>query len=110
MQGAGRVTGIVVFLFGIALLAFTYFLGYLILTDVERLKEYVNLIPLPQPLIGEELVDAFGITLSKFLSYIIPIVLLFLLGYIASKISYYGIEIWRAKLVTEEKEISKVQA
>lgn len=109
MQGAGRVTGIIVFLLGIALLTFTYFLGYLILTDVERLREYVNLIPLPQPLISEELVGAFGIPLSKFLSYIIPIIFLFLLGYIASKIAYYGIQMWRVRPVTEEKEISKVQ-
>lgn len=109
MLRANQIIGLIVFLSGIALLAFTYFLGYSMLTDVGTLTKYANLIPLPKPGSGDDLASvlssAIAAPLTGLASYIIPVLILFVLGYIASKISFNGIQMWRARSETrEEKE------
>lgn len=115
MRRIGQITGLTIFLAGIALLAFTYFLGYSLLTNREILTWYANLIPLPTLSGGGEqtniLVNAIAAPLAGFASYVIPILILFVLGYIASKIAYNGIQMWRTKPeIEEKKEAGEAQA
>lgn len=108
MRGASQITGLIIFLFGITLLAFTYFLGYSLLTNIEILAEYAILIPLPSSGRSGELTDALvnavGVPLSRLASYMVPVGFLFALGYVASKIAFHGIQMWSVRPAGEEKK------
>ncbi|MEM1515206.1 MAG: hypothetical protein QXH24_04055 [Candidatus Bathyarchaeia archaeon] len=114
MWKIGQITGLIIFLAGVALLAFTYFLGYSLLTNREMLAWYANLIPLPTLNGGKQtniLISIIAAPLAGLASYVVPILILFVLGYITSKIVSNGIQVWRTKPETEEKKgASEVQA
>ncbi|MEM2727600.1 MAG: hypothetical protein QXF59_00825 [Candidatus Bathyarchaeia archaeon] len=64
------------------------------MTDTVRLAEYASLIPTPEQGGGSDLTKALGVPLSRFLSYTIPIITLFVLGYVALKIAFQGVQMW----------------
>lgn len=94
----GHIAGLAVFFLGIALLAFTFCNGLLFLMYPERLAAFTNLIP--QIEVRGQPEDPFSglyIIMTRITAYLIPALLLLVLGYIASKITMHGIQMYKTK-------------
>ncbi|MBS7624605.1 MAG: hypothetical protein QXF59_05635 [Candidatus Bathyarchaeia archaeon] len=94
----GHIAGLIVFFLGIALLAFTFCNGLLFLMYPERLADFAKLIPQievrGQP---EDPFSSLYIIMTRIAAYLIPALLLLVLGYIASRITMHGIQMYRTK-------------
>ncbi|MEM2342361.1 MAG: hypothetical protein QXX94_07740 [Candidatus Bathyarchaeia archaeon] len=101
----GPLMGIAVFLVDIILLAFTFYAGITYLYDPSKLAAFAELIPAPE-FGGEEAVLIRGIAViaTRIIAYIIPILIIFVLGYIASKITAQGIQMYRTRLPTPPRK------
>lgn len=126
MQGSdniskmGPTTGIIVFLIGIALLVFTFFMGLSFLMDPRKLAAFAELIPAPE--VGSpqgetlQLFAGLSIIVTRVVAYLIPALFIFVLGYVASKIASQGMQMYRAgppirpeKRIVEKSDESAVQ-
>lgn len=95
----GSISGIITFFIGIALLILTFYAGFILLLDPNKLLAFADLIPILEAPEGE----IFAI-FARVNVYIIPIILLFVLGYISSKITAHGIQLYRARLSVQFKK------
>ncbi|MBS7638988.1 MAG: hypothetical protein QW600_00960 [Candidatus Bathyarchaeia archaeon] len=104
----GPLMGISVFLIGIILLAFTFYAGIMYLYDPSKLAAFAELIPVPE-FRGEEnpLIQGIAVIATRIIAYIIPILIIFVLGYIASKITAQGIQMYRTRPLAPRKEEAK---
>ncbi|MCX8171305.1 MAG: hypothetical protein N3E47_04975 [Candidatus Bathyarchaeota archaeon] len=85
----GPIAGIIVFFIGVSLLAFTFYSGLTLLLYPERLAGFADLIPTPET--SGDLVAA----IVGMVAYLLPVLLIFALGYVASKIAAQGIQMYR---------------
>lgn len=92
LDKAGVISGIIVFFLGIFLLILTFYIGLTLLLDPNKLVAFTALLPS-----SKSQGDWFLSTLIYGVAYSIPILLLFVLGYIASKVVTYGIQMYRTR-------------
>lgn len=107
----GHFAGLIVFFLGVALLAFTFYNGLIFLLYPEKLAAFSNLILPPEVKDQYEgLFSGLYMIAARIVSYLIPALLLMVLGYIASKITMHGIEMYRTRpptrveIIREEKK------
>lgn len=99
MDGEGRIIGLIVFSIGIALLIITFYIGLSFLIDPRRLAAFAELIPEPKDLDG--VFPGISIIITRVIAYVIPVLLIFVLGYIASKVISQGIIMYRHEKMAE---------
>ncbi|MFW6040518.1 MAG: hypothetical protein ACOC85_01635 [Thermoplasmatota archaeon] len=83
----GQSSGLVVFIIGILLLLFTFYLAYNIFMDPTSLERFLEVVPEAQE---EMLGDLFGMII-----YFVAVALLFAMGVIAGMIAKHGIGMFR---------------
>ncbi|MEM2027346.1 MAG: hypothetical protein QW341_00380 [Candidatus Bathyarchaeia archaeon] len=93
----GPVAGIIVFFIGVALLAFTFYSGIILLLYPERLAAFAELIP------ASDAGDGLTTLVARVVAYLIPVLLMFVLGYVASKIAAHGMQMYRVRLPAAPK-------
>jgi len=93
----GPIMGIIVFLVGIILLAFLFYAGLSFLYDPSKLASFAGLIPTPEVGGGESGIGGIAVIVTRITAYIIPILIIFVLGYIASKITAHGMQLYRSR-------------
>lgn len=92
LDKAGAISGIIVFFLGIFLLIFTFYIGLTLLLDPNKLTAFTTLLPSS----GAQGNWLLSMVLHG-VAYSIPILLLFVLGYIASKVVTYGIQMYKTR-------------
>ncbi|MBS7606214.1 hypothetical protein KEJ14_00020 [Candidatus Bathyarchaeota archaeon] len=92
LSKVGTISGIIVFFLGIFLLILTFYTGLTFILDPNKLVAFTALLPSSKTQ-GDWLLS----TLIYGAAYLIPILLLFVLGYIASKVVAYGIQMYRTR-------------
>lgn len=105
LNKVGSISGIIVFFIGVALLAFTFYSGLILLLYPERLAAFAELIPAPK-INGQgagELMSGLATIITRVVAYNIPILLILVLGYIASKIAAQGIQMYRTRPLAPSK-------
>lgn len=100
----GLISGIAAFFIGIALLILTFYAGFILFLDPSKLLVFADLVPILEASGG----GIFAI-FARVNAYIIPIILLFVLGYIASKITAHGIQLYGTRPLTQYKKASSGQ-
>jgi len=93
MERVATLSGVAVFFAGIALLAFTYYTAYSFLVNPEGLFHFSELFMQN----SQALQSGLEVIIYPILSYILPVLLLFVMGYIASKIASQGVQMYRAR-------------
>jgi hypothetical protein len=96
----GPISGLIMFFMGVGLMLFTFYTGYTFIMNPDGLAGFAALVPPSKvevsaggmPILGlEELVGA------RMFVYLIPTSLIFAMGYVASRISAVGIQMYMCK-------------
>jgi hypothetical protein len=95
----GSISGLIIFFMGVGLMLFTFYTGYTFIMNPDSLTGFAKLVPPSKvevsaggmPIPGlEELIGA-----TRMFAYLIPTSLILAMGYVASKISAAGIQMYR---------------
>jgi hypothetical protein len=96
----GQISGLIIFFVGVGLMLFTFYMGYTFITNPDGLAGFAKLVPPSKvevsaggmPILGlEELVGA------RMFVYLIPTSLILAMGYVASRISAVGVQMYMCK-------------
>ncbi|MFW6196685.1 MAG: hypothetical protein ACOC5D_05045 [Thermoplasmatota archaeon] len=82
----GRYTGIIVFILGVILLIFTFYIVYQVFMNPDSLEGFSELAPSTSGEFGQ---------IVQILIYFVGVLLLWVMGSIAGRIAKHGIDLWK---------------